>query len=173
MASVRAFRGPLRAVIFDWAGTIVDYGSCAPAEAFVEVFKRAGVAIDVATARGPMGKNKRDHISEIIYAPHVRAAWEAAKGAPPGETDIDRIYAAFTPVQVEVVKRRSAPVPGALELVAALRERGVRVGSCSGYNAEIMAAVLEGAAAEGLVLEANTCGNAAGSNGRPKPWMAA
>jgi hypothetical protein len=24
-----------------------------------------------ATARGPMGKNKRDHIKEIIYAPHV------------------------------------------------------------------------------------------------------
>lgn len=154
MASARAFRGPLRAVIFDWAGTIVDFGSCAPAEAFVEVFKRAGVAIDVATARGPMGKNKRDHISEIIYAPHVSAAWQAAKGAPPGEADIDRIYAAFTPVQVEVVKRRSAPVPGALEVVAALRGRGVRVGSCSGYNAEIMAAVLEGAAVHGLKVDA-------------------
>ena len=152
--AARAFRSPLRAVIFDWAGTIVDYGSCAPAEAFCEIFKRAGVPIDVATARGPMGKNKRDHISEIIYSPHVRAAWLAAHGAQPSETDIDKIYAAFTPVQVEVVKRRAAPIPGALELIASLRARGVRVGSCSGYNAEIMAAVVSGAAAHGLTVDA-------------------
>lgn len=149
------FTGPIRAVIFDWAGTIVDYGSCAPAEAFIEVFRRAGVAIDTATARGPMGKNKRDHISEIIYAPHVVPAWKAAHGgAAPTEADIDAIYAAFTPVQVEVVKRRAAPVPGALAAIAALRARGIKVGSCSGYNPEIMAAVMEGAAAHGLTVDA-------------------
>lgn len=153
-SKMAAARG-IRAVIFDWAGTIVDYGSCAPAEAFVEVFRRAGVAIDVATARGPMGKNKRDHISEIIYAPHVAAAWARAhSGAAPTETDIDAIYAAFTPVQVEVVKRRAAPIPGALATIAALRARGIKVGSCSGYNAEIMAAVMEGAAAQGLTVDA-------------------
>ena len=139
------YLGPIRAVIFDWAGTIVDYGSCAPAVAFCEVFKRAGVSIDVATARGPMGKNKRDHISEIIYAPHVSSLWKSVHGASPTEGDIHRIYAAFTPVQVEVVKQKAAPIPGALETIAALRAQGIKIGSCSGYNSEIMAAVLEGA----------------------------
>jgi phosphonoacetaldehyde hydrolase len=147
--------GPVRAVVFDWAGTIVDYGSCAPAEAFVEVFRRAGVAIDTATARGPMGKNKRDHISEIIYAPHVAKAWaEAHHGSQPTEADIDCIYAAFTPVQVEVVRRNSAPIPGALEAIAALRKRGIKVGSCSGYNPQIMTAVIEGASKYGLTVDA-------------------
>ena len=30
-------------VIFDWAGTTVDYGSFAPVQAFVEVFKHFGI----------------------------------------------------------------------------------------------------------------------------------
>ena len=154
LLGARAFKGPVRAVVFDWAGTIVDYGSCAPAEAFIEVFKRAGVSIDVATARGPMGKNKRDHISEIIYAPHVTAAFKAAHGRAPGEDDVDGIYSTFTPVQIEVVRRRSKPVPGAIDMIAALHARGVKVGSCSGYNPEIMAAVLEGAKANGLTVDA-------------------
>ena len=37
----------IRAVVFDWAGTIVDHGSCAPVKAFLEVFKRNGVTVDV------------------------------------------------------------------------------------------------------------------------------
>ncbi len=41
----RTYRGPLQAVIFDWAGTTVDYGSRAPAMVFVEVFRRQGVEI--------------------------------------------------------------------------------------------------------------------------------
>ena len=30
-------------VIFDWAGTTVDYGCFAPVQAFVEVFKHYGI----------------------------------------------------------------------------------------------------------------------------------
>lgn len=31
------------AVIFDWAGTTVDYGCFAPVQAFVEVFRHFGI----------------------------------------------------------------------------------------------------------------------------------
>ena len=40
----------IKAVIFDWAGTTVDYGSRAPAQVFVEIFHSRGV--DVTTADG-------------------------------------------------------------------------------------------------------------------------
>ena len=33
----------IKAVIFDWAGTTVDYGCMAPVQAFVEVFKQYGI----------------------------------------------------------------------------------------------------------------------------------
>lgn len=45
----RAPQGTVKAVIFDWAGTIVDHGSIAPVLAFVEVFKRHGVEIDIVS----------------------------------------------------------------------------------------------------------------------------
>lgn len=97
------YRGSVKGVIFDFAGTIVDYGSCAPVAAFQEIFRRNGVPIDAATARGPMGKNKRDHISEILYSPAVANAWKTShNGNEPNEKDVDSLYEAFTPIQVEV-----------------------------------------------------------------------
>ena len=52
----------VKAVIFDWAGTVVDYGSLAPMGAFVETFAEFGVAISIDEARGPMGKIGRAHV---------------------------------------------------------------------------------------------------------------
>ncbi|MEI8145200.1 MAG: phosphonoacetaldehyde hydrolase, partial [Alphaproteobacteria bacterium] len=52
----------VKAVVFDWAGTVIDFGSRAPMGVFVEAFAQFGVEISIAEARGPMGKAKRDHI---------------------------------------------------------------------------------------------------------------
>ncbi len=148
------YTGSIKAVIFDWAGTIVDYGSIAPVLAFQEVFRREGVPIDVATARGPMGMNKRAHISAILDTAKVRSAWTAAKGAPSTEADIDRMYTAFTPIQCEKAAERGEPIPGAVDVVAYLRERGIAVGSCSGYPQEVMNHVMKAAAQRGLTVDA-------------------
>lgn len=37
----------IKAVIFDWAGTAVDYGSFAPVKGFVDGFKSIGIDITV------------------------------------------------------------------------------------------------------------------------------
>jgi phosphonoacetaldehyde hydrolase len=75
------YQGPVRAVIFDWAGTTVDYGSRAPVDAFIELFRRHGVTITAEQARGPMGSYKKDHIGGLTsdlpprsLAPHQIAA---------------------------------------------------------------------------------------------------
>ena len=45
----------IQAVIFDWAGTVLDHGSRAPMAAFVEAFSRFGVfAALPARALGPI-----------------------------------------------------------------------------------------------------------------------
>ena len=41
----RSYRGPVQAVIFDWAGTTVDFGSLAPVTAFVRLFAAKGIEI--------------------------------------------------------------------------------------------------------------------------------
>ena len=59
----------IRLVIFDWAGTLVDHGSRAPALAFVETFAKFGVTASEAEARAPMGMPKRPHLAEMLAAP--------------------------------------------------------------------------------------------------------
>ena len=64
------------AVILDWAGTTVDYGSCGPASVFCRIFASQGVPITAAEAREPMGRAKREHIATISQMPRVAAAWK-------------------------------------------------------------------------------------------------
>ena len=44
-----------QAVIFDWAGTTIDYGCFAPLEGFIEVFEKRGIQVTHDEARKPMG----------------------------------------------------------------------------------------------------------------------
>ena len=53
-------------VIFDWAGTTVDYGCFAPVQAFVEVFKHYGIEPTMEEVREPMGMLKIDHIRTML-----------------------------------------------------------------------------------------------------------
>ena len=64
---------PLQAVIFDWAGTLVDFGSLAPTQIFVEAFASFGITITLAQARGPMGLSKWQHIHELLQDEGIRA----------------------------------------------------------------------------------------------------
>ena len=64
----------VQAVMFDWAGTVVDFGSFAPTSIFVEAFKREyGFDISLEEARVPMGLGKWDHIKCVGTNP-VNAA---------------------------------------------------------------------------------------------------
>ncbi|MEM7523201.1 MAG: phosphonoacetaldehyde hydrolase, partial [Pseudomonadota bacterium] len=90
-------RSRIRLVVFDWAGTLVDCGSRAPALAFVETFARFGVTASEAQARAPMGMPKRPHIEAMLAMPEIAAAWIAAHGAPDAAA-VDRLYDAFEPL---------------------------------------------------------------------------
>jgi len=50
----RSYRGPIRCVILDWAGTTMDFGCMAPAVVFRKVFAKAGVPISLEEARVPL-----------------------------------------------------------------------------------------------------------------------
>ncbi|GEO84722.1 MULTISPECIES: phosphonoacetaldehyde hydrolase [Alphaproteobacteria] len=158
----------LQAVVFDWAGTLIDFGSCAPMGAFVEVFGRFGVEITVAEARAPMGRAKRDHIAAILAAPRISAAWVAAHGAAPTDADIDAIYEMFVPMNAEAAVHHADPIPGAPGVLAELRARGLKIGSTTGYTREIMQRILPLAEAAGLRADSLIC---AGDlpEGRPSP----
>lgn len=160
----------LQAVIFDWAGTLVDHGCFAGTRAFVALFAEYGVLLTEAEARGPMGTHKRAHIRQLLQLPRVAEAWRAAHGAAWTDADVDRLYDAFTAVQVDLLPAHAAPIPGAVEALDALRARGVRVGSTTGYNREMLDVVRAAAAEHGLEV-AVAIPSSEVPEGRPAPFL--
>ena len=79
------------AVIFDWAGTTVDFGSFAPMGVFVETFADFGIEVSIDEARAPMGLPKRAHIEAMLAVPRIAAAWRDARGAAPTLADVDAL----------------------------------------------------------------------------------
>ena len=160
----------LKAVIFDWAGTLVDYGSLAPMGAFVETFSEFGVDLTIDEARGPMGMAKRPHIAAIMALPRIAEAWRTKHGAFPTDKDIDAVYDVFVPKNIAVAARYATLVPGAAKAVQTLRDSGLKIGSSTGYTREIMAEILPVAAAQGLKVDSLACtGDTV--QGRPSPLM--
>lgn len=160
----------LAAVVFDWAGTVVDHGSRAPMGAFVEVFARFGVALDITEARVPMGLPKWDHIRALLDNPSIAARWTSRHGAAPSHVDVDKIHEVFVPLNASVVTDYADLIPGAADVVAEVRARGLKVGSTTGYTREIMAPLLPIAAAQGFAPDNLVCAGDLAA-GRPTPLM--
>ena len=70
------------AAILDWAGTVIDFGSFAPTQIFVEAFAEFGVAITLEEARGPMGMGKWDHIRALCNDAAIAARFARHRGMP-------------------------------------------------------------------------------------------
>ena len=161
---------PLRAVILDWAGTAVDYGSCAPVAAVMEAFRSLGVPVSREQARAPMGKAKRDHIRAMLEEQAVASQWESKHGAGDIETAIDSVYEAFLPIQRQLLADYANLIPGCVESIQYCRDRGMKIGSSTGYTRELMEILMPLAAEQGYEPDAMVCASDM-SEGRPAPWM--
>lgn len=170
MTTQRRYTGTLKAVILDWSGTTVDYGCMAPARVFGEVFEQQGVSVSDDEARAPMGRFKRDHIREMTEMPRIAACWQQVHGRAPTEADIDAMYDAYTPLQMDLIAQYADLIPGVLETVRAFRERGLKIGSSTGFTREMMGPLLPEAARQGYEPDALFCPDDVGA-GRPEPWM--
>ena len=164
------YNGPLKAIILDWAGTTMDYGCYAPAVVFIEVFKRKGVPITIEEAREPMGAHKRVHIAAISKIAAVAERWRAAHGRDCTDADIDAMFTEFVPLQLACLADYAELVPGCLESVAKFRDRGLKIGSTTGYLTDMMDFLLAEAKKRGYVPDSTVCAGQV-PFGRPEPWM--
>ena len=162
---------PVKAVIFDWAGTMVDFGCTAPVRALQAVFAGEGLDLSEAEARADMGKAKLDHLRAILAEPGVAARWADAKGAAAGEAEVLALYARLEPAMAAAAAESSRLIPGAAQVAAELKALGVRIGSGTGYTRQMMAPILAAAAEQGYAPEVVVCAGETPS-GRPAPLMA-
>lgn len=162
----------VQALILDWAGTVVDFGSFAPTSIFVEAFARAfDFEVTLEEARQPMGLGKWDHIAALGRQPSVAARWQARFGHPMSRDEVDHLYHTFMPLQIAAVTRFAAPIPGVLPVLASLRAQGLRIGSCSGYPRPVMEALVPAAAELGYRPDHWVATDDLKAGGRPGPWM--
>lgn len=161
----------LQAAILDWAGTVVDFGSFAPTRIFVEAFASFDIEISLDEARGPMGMGKWDHIRTLCNQPAVAARFQQRFARLPSDEDVTAIYERFMPLQIAKVGEHSALIPGALDSIAALRQRGLKIGTCSGYPRAVMDKVVELAAAKGYQPD-HVVATDEVPKGRPSPAQA-
>ncbi len=151
--------GKIEAVIFDWAGTTVDFGSCAPVVAFIEAFKKFGVEPTLEEVRKPMGILKWNHIDTMMKMPRIAAEWEKAHGR------------AATKEDVEILHNFAEPKPFVLDTIASLRARGIKIGATTGFNNRMMSIVVPKAKENGYAPDYWCTPNAVNDIGRPYPYM--
>lgn len=160
----------IKLVVFDWAGTTIDFGCMAPAGAFVATFATRGVAVTLAEARGPMGLHKKDHLRAMLRTESVSAKWRAATGRDWTEADVDDLYRDVTPRQVEAAEQHSELIPGVSVLVSELRAAGLKIAATTGYFRAAADVVLAAAKRQGYEPDFNICADDVPA-GRPAPWM--
>ena len=166
----RSYRGPLKAVLLDWAGTTMDYGCFAPAVVFQEVYKRKGVEITIEEAREPMGAHKKVHIRQISKNEQVSKRWQQKHGRKPNEDDVEAMFKEFIPLQLECLAQYADLIPGTLEAIADFRRRGLKIGSTTGYTQEMMDLLQSEARRRGYEPDATVCATQVPA-GRPHPYM--
>lgn len=162
--------GKIEMVVFDWAGTTVDYASEAPAAVFSKVFSDEGIHFTRQEINKPMGMEKRDHIRVLLETDKGTQTWKQVHGASWNEEDVNAIYTKFEAVLADVVAAYSKPIDGVIETVDELRRAGLKIGSTTGYNADIMTRVSPAAKALGYEPDCVVTPDDTGS-GRPAPFM--
>ena len=158
-------------IIFDWAGTTVDYGSFAPVQAFVEAFEAFGITPTLEEVRKPMGMLKIDHIRTMLSMDRIHDLWKEKQGRDWTEDDVQHVYEIFEKKIMEILSRFAEPKPYVVETIQKLREMGLKIGSTTGYTDEMMAVVVPGAKAKGYEPDCWFSPDAVGKCGRPYPYM--
>ncbi|MEH7482025.1 phosphonoacetaldehyde hydrolase [Neobacillus drentensis] len=158
-------------VIFDWAGTTVDFGCFAPVNVFINIFKNAGIEVTMEEAREPMGMLKIDHIRAMLSMPRISTKWEETYKRPFNEQDVENLYAEFEPALMSSLIEYTDPIPEVVETVQSLRSQGLKIGSTTGYTQTMMDVVVPNALKKGYGPDFYITPDGTNSFGRPYPYM--
>ncbi|HIT89757.1 MAG TPA: phosphonoacetaldehyde hydrolase [Candidatus Merdenecus merdavium] len=161
----------IEGVILDWAGTTVDFGSMAPVQAFIDAFGSCNIKVTIDEVREPMGMLKKDHIRYMLNQERVNGLWLETWNRPYTESDVEIIYSQFEVRLMGILKEFSKPKPYVLETVEWLRNKGIKIGSTTGYTDGMMEIVAHEAKEQGYEPDVLVTPDTVGGMGRPYPYM--
>ena len=161
----------LEGIIFDWAGTTVDFGCFAPVRAFEEAFQVYGILPETEEIRKPMGMLKRDHVEAMLQMERIGRLWLEKYGTEYKEKDIDAIYRESEKRILRAISHYATPNPYVTDTVDLLRKRGVKIGSTTGYTRDMMEVLVPLAQEQGYRVDYWVSAETVGNYGRPYPYM--
>jgi len=167
----RGYRGKVKGLILDWSGTTADIYVLAPAVVFVEVFKKHGVEISMAEARGPMGLRKDLHIKELTKEPEIRDRWKGVHGKDPDQGNVDAMFADFVPMQLDCLRQYTTLLPDVAEVTQKFQKEGIKIGSTTGFVRSMVDVLEADAKKQGYTPDASVAGDEVAHGARPKPFM--
>lgn len=164
-------REEIKLIVFDWAGTTVDYGCIAPLAVFERIFENKNIHLTREAILKPMGMGKRDHIETLLATEDATRQWKEQYQRDWTQADIDEMFAQFNVELLRALKDYCTPIDGVLESVAELRRMGLHIGSTTGYTREMMDIVEKGAKELGYAPDYMVTSEMTNGFGRPYPYM--
>ena len=142
-------------VVCDMAGTTVQDDGQVP-RAFTAALAEHGVAVTAEAINALRGASKRQAIFELLPPTPDRAALS------------ERVYASFRTQLGRVFGAGVRAVPGAVDAIAQLRARGIRVALNTGFDRDTTNLLLDALGWRSSVVDAVVCGDEVAA-GRPAP----
>ena len=161
----------IKAVIFDWAGTTVDYGCFAPVQTFIEVFNAYGLSPTMEETRKPMGMLKIDHIRTMLNMDRLSEEFIKKHNRKFNEDDVKTMHDRFSDMILKVLNKHSDVKPYVLETVEELKKMNIKIGSTTGYTDKMMKIVTDTAKSQGYEPDAWFSPDSTNKMGRPYPYM--
>jgi 2-aminoethylphosphonate--pyruvate transaminase/phosphonoacetaldehyde hydrolase len=161
----------IEAIILDWAGTTVDYGSRAPIIAFKNAFAHYGVALSEASIRQDIGIDKKSHVRKILQQPEIANNWEAAHPTIPLATATDEVYRQFQHEITQVLSETAQLKSGMTELIQFANDHHIQLATTTGYTQAMLDQLLPLAAEQGYQPLVNITSEQTNHVGRPQPAM--
>ena len=149
--------GGIELVIFDLAGTTVRDDGQVPG-AFTAALAEHGVAVGPDAIRALRGASKREAIRGLLPAGAAR------------DDLAERVYASFRAHLARRFADNVQAIPGAADVFAWLRDRGMRVALNTGFDRDTTRMLLCALRWDAGTVDAVVCGDEV-PQGRPAPYM--
>lgn len=160
-----------RAVIFDLGGTLVDKYSMTPLLSFQRVLQNHNLVSSHKTIIKDMGKEKREHISELLRTFENTDRWLFRYGRKPLSSDCDKLFEEFTEIQKEMANNYLKILPETSESLRHLRDSGIKIGVTTGFSKELMNDVRDKLSDENIPVDEWVSSTCLDLPGRPAPHM--
>lgn len=160
----------IKLVVFDWEGTLVDFGGRAAVEAILETFARHKLMLTLREARAVVGMARYEQVRTLLEMPAVSEQFQIVHGRRWTEADVHECDHDLGQTHAEQCRRHCDLVPYSLECCQQLRSRGIKIGTTSDLPRAIADEVWNAGQMAGFESDCNVSSDDVPS-GRPAPWM--